>query len=148
MKFKTEIILGSKTATGFEVPAEVVESLGKGKKPPVVVTIGGYSYRSTVAVMGGKFMLPLNADNRQGAGVAAGDVVEAELKLDTEPREITVPDDLSAALAQEEAAAAFFAGLSYSNKNRIVYQIEQAKTGETRERRIRKAVEGLKEGKA
>lgn len=148
MKFKTEIILGSKTATGFEVPAEVVESLGKGKKPPVVVTIGGYSYRSTVAVMGGKFMLPLNADNRQGAGVAAGDVVEAELALDTEPREITVPGDLAAALAQEEAVAVFFAGLSYSNKNRIVYQIEQAKSPETRERRIRKAVEGLKEGKA
>ncbi|MFF2885810.1 YdeI/OmpD-associated family protein [Paenibacillus sp. NPDC057967] len=146
MRFKTEIILGSKTATGFEIPGEVVESLGKGKKPPVVVTIGGYSYRSTVAVMGGKFMLPLSAENRQGAGVAAGDQVEVELSLDTETREIVVPDDLAAALAQEEAAAAFFAGLSYSNKNRIVYQIGQAKTAETRERRIRKAVESLKEG--
>ncbi|WP_182914260.1 YdeI/OmpD-associated family protein [Paenibacillus sp. 1011MAR3C5] len=146
MKFKTEVILGGKTATGFEVPSEVVESLGKGKKPPVVVTISGYSYRSTVAVMGGKFMLPLNSDNRQQAGVAAGDIVEVELALDTEPREIVVPEDLAAALAQEETAAAFFAGLSYSNKNRIVYQIEQAKTAETRDRRIRKAVETLKEG--
>lgn len=148
MKFSTEIILGSKTATGFEVPREAVEALGTSKKPPVLVTIGGYTYRSTVAVMGGKYMVPLSAENRQGAGVAAGDQVEVELALDTEPREVSVPDDLAAALAKDEAAASFFAGLSYSNKRRIVLQIEQAKTAETRERRIRKAVESLKEGKA
>ncbi|REK75012.1 YdeI/OmpD-associated family protein [Paenibacillus paeoniae] len=147
MKFRTEIILGGKTATGFEVPREVVEAMGPTKKPRVVVKIGDYTYRSTVAVMDGKFMLPLSAENRQGAGVAAGDQVEVELTLDTEPREIVVPHDLAAALAQEEAAASFFAGLNYSNKNRIVYQIGQAKTAETRERRIHKAVESLKEGK-
>ncbi|OMF24548.1 hypothetical protein BK133_22595 [Paenibacillus sp. FSL H8-0548] len=148
MKFQTVIVLEGKTATGFEVPAEVVESLGSGKKPAVRVAIGDHTYRSTIATMGGKFMLPLSAENRQAAAVAAGDTVEVALELDTEPRAITVPEDFAEALGQEEAALKFFEGLSYSNKRRIVYNIDQAKTAETRQRRIQKAVDSLKEGKA
>lgn len=147
MNFKTTIILGSKTATGFEVPTDVVEALGVGKKPPVSITIGGHTYRSTVAVYGGKFMLPLSAENREAAGVAAGDEVEVSLALDSEPREVEVPEDLAASLAHDDAARSFFESLSYSNKRRIVLNITQAKTAETRARRIGKAIEGLREGK-
>ncbi|MFC5404556.1 YdeI/OmpD-associated family protein [Cohnella soli] len=147
MKFRTTIIPGGKTATGMEVPDEVVTSLGKGKKPPVSVTIGGHTYRSTVAVMGGKFMIPLSAENRLAAGVAAGDEVEVDIELDNEPRELTVPSDFSSELDLDPEAKQFFEGLSYSNRRRIVLSIEEAKTAETRQKRIVKAVSALREGK-
>lgn len=147
MKFQTRIELGGKTATGLEVPAETVEALGGGKKPLVYVTIGTHTYRSTVAVMGGRYMIPLSADNRQAAGVAAGDEVEVELRLDTDSREVKAPDDLAAALAEAPEARAFFEGLSNSNKGRIVLSVEGAKTEETRRKRIDKAVQALSEGK-
>jgi hypothetical protein len=146
-KFRTTIELGGKTATGMEVPAEVVEGLGKTKRPPVKVTLNGYTYRSTVAVMDGRYLLPVSAEVRQGAGVAAGDEVEVELELDTEERKVAVPPDMTQALEREAEARQFFEGLSYSNQRRIVMNIEQAKTAETRQRRIDKAVELLRQGK-
>jgi hypothetical protein len=79
MRFATTIERGGKTATGFAVPSEIVEGLASGKRPPVTVTIGGHTYRSTIAVMGGRFMIPLSAENRQAAGVAAGDKVEVDI---------------------------------------------------------------------
>jgi Bacteriocin-protection, YdeI or OmpD-Associated/Domain of unknown function (DUF1905) len=148
MKFRTKIELGGKTATGFEVPKEVVASLGSGKKPAVRITIGNYTYRSTVASMGGRFMIPLSAENRTSAGVAAGDEADVDIELDLEPREVTVPIDFSEALEREEDAKRFFDGLSYSNKRRIVLSIEDAKTAETRQKRIAKAVVSLSECKA
>lgn len=147
MKFRTTVILGGKTATGIPVPPEVVASLGSGKKPAVKVTINGYTYASTVAVMGGQFMLPLSAENRKGAGVSAGEEIEVELAPDNEPREVTVPPDFSEALDREPAARSFFDGLSYSNKRRFVLSIEDAKTAETRQRRISKSVQTLSEGR-
>ncbi|WP_459076907.1 DUF1905 domain-containing protein [Cohnella rhizosphaerae] len=108
MKFKATVELNGKTATGIEVPAEAVEALGSGKKPAVYATVAGYTYRSTVAAMGGRYMLPLSAEHRGAAGVAAGDEVEVSLMLDTDPREVKVPDDLAAALAGAPAARAFF----------------------------------------
>ena len=148
MKFRTTILLSGKTATGLVVPAEVVEALGAGKRPPVNVTIGGHTYRSTVAVMGGEYMLPLSAENREKAGVASGDEVEVDLELDTAPREVSVPPDLAQALKGEEEARRFFEGLSYSQKRRIVLGIDDAKTEATRQRRIEKAVSMLREGRA
>ncbi|MBY0009197.1 YdeI/OmpD-associated family protein [Paenibacillus typhae] len=145
MKFRTTVILGGKTATGIPVPPEVVASLGSGKKPAVKVTINGYTYASTVAVMGGQFMLPLSAENRKGAGVSAGEEIEVELAPDNEPREVAVPSDFSEALDREPAARSFFDGLSYSNKRRFVLSIEDAKTAETRQRRISKSVQTLSE---
>jgi hypothetical protein len=145
MRFKTTVELAGKTATGFEVPAEVVESLGSGKKPAVTLTIRDFSYRSTVASMGGRFMIPLSAENRNGAGVAAGDEIEVDIELDAEPRELVVPDDLLTALEAEAAAKTYFNHLSYSNKRRIVLNIEGAKTAETRQRRVEKAIVSLKE---
>jgi hypothetical protein len=147
MKFRAVIVLGGKTATGFRVPEEVVEKLGASKKPPVKVTISDYTYRSTVASMGGQFMIPLSAENRKGANVEAGDEVDVDIELDTEPREITVPADFSDALDRDAEARRFFDGLSYSNKGRFVLSIESAKTAETRQRRIDKAVSTLKEGR-
>jgi hypothetical protein len=147
MRFRASIELAGKTATGIEVPAAVVAKLGSSKKPAVSVTIKGYTYRSTVASMGGRFMLPVSAEVREAAGVAARDKVDVDVELDTAPREVTVPADFSRALTREPAAKRFFAGLSFSNKQRIVISIEAAKTPETRERRIRKAVASLREGR-
>jgi hypothetical protein len=148
MKFRTRIELGGKTATGFAVPDEVVEELGRGKRPPVVVRIGPHIYRSTVAVMDGRFMVPLSAENREAAGVAAGDEPEVELELDTAPRLVEVPDDFAAALDADPAARQTFDGLSNSNRKWHVLQVTGAKSDETRARRIAKSVATLREGRA
>ncbi len=147
MRFRAVLQLGGKTATGIQVPDEVVASLGPGKRPAVRVTINGYTYPSTVAVMGGTFMLPVSAEVRAHAGVAAGDEVDVDLDLDTAPREVTVPADVTDALDRDPDAKGFFDGLSYSNKRRIVLSIEDAKTPETRQRRIDKAISALREGR-
>jgi len=147
MRFRAVILLGGKTATGIRVPREVVERLGPSKRPAVLVTVGSHTYRSTVAVMDGEFMLPVSAEVREHAGVAAGDEVDVELELDTAPREVTLPDDLARALADDREARRFYDGLSYSNQRRHVLAVEGAKTPETRERRIAKAVEMLREGR-
>ncbi|MGY1803151.1 YdeI/OmpD-associated family protein [Blastococcus sp. SYSU D00922] len=144
MEFRTTVELGGKTATGLEVPAEVVDALGAGRKPPVVVRIGGHSYRSTVAVMGGRYLLPLSAENRTAAGVSAGDEVDVDVELDTSPREVAVPADLAEALDGDAAARAAFDALSYSHRRRHVIAIEDAKTPETRQRRVTKALEMLR----
>ena len=148
MRVRVTLERSGKTATGFEVPAEVVEGFGAGKRPPVRVTINGHTYRSTVASMDGRFMVGVSAENREQAGVAGGDVIDVELELDPAPREAVVPDDLAAALDAEPAARATFDGLSFSMKRFHVDSVEGAKTQETRERRIAKAVETLRQGKA
>jgi hypothetical protein len=147
MKFRAVILLSGKSATGIRVPEEVVAGLGSSKRPSVQVTIGGYTYRSTVASMGGHFMIPVSAEHRAGAGVAAGDEVEVNLELDTEAREIVVPADFSDMLERHAEAKHFFNGLSYSNKRRIVTPIMEAKTADTRQRRIEKALNMLIEGR-
>ena len=147
MTFQTTLLAAGKTATGIEVPANVVESLGPSKKPAVKVIINGYEYRSTVAVMGGKFMVPVSAEHRAGAKIAAGDEVNVGLELDTVPRVLEIPQDFTLALEAEAAAKTFFEALSYSNKRRFVLGINEAKSVETRARRIAKSVEALREGK-
>ena len=147
MKFQATLQLNGKTATGIEVPPEIVEALSSGKRPAVTVTIGSYSYRSTVAPMGGKFYLPVSAEHRTAAGIAAGDAIAVELALDTAPREVEIPDDFATALAGDAAAKGFFDSLSYSDRRRHVLAIAEAKTPETRQRRIVKAMELLRAGK-
>jgi len=147
MRFHTTILQGDKTATGIRIPDEVVESLGAGKRPPIKVTIHGYTYRSTVAVMGGAYMVGVNADNREAAGVAGGDEVDVDIELDTEPRLVSVPADFAAALDAEPEARRTFDKLSNSNKGWHTLQIEGAKTDETRQRRIAKSVAALREGR-
>jgi hypothetical protein len=143
MRFATTIELGGKTATGFAVPDDVVEALAAGKRPPVRVTIGGHTYRSTVAVMGGRYLVPLSAENREAAGVAAGEGVTVDIELDTEERVLEVPDDLARAIAADGTAQAFWDTLSYSRRRRIVLAVDGAKTDETRARRIAKSVTDL-----
>ena len=147
MRFRATILLGGKTATGIRVPPEVVASLGPSKRPPVRVTIRGHTYRSTVASMGGEFMLGVSAEVRERAGVAAGDEVDVDIELDAEPREVTVPPDFADALDSDLEARRFFDGLSYSQKLRHVLSIEGAKTAETRHRCIAKAISTLREGR-
>jgi len=148
MRFRATLQLAGKTATGFRVPDEIVARLGKSKRPPVRVTINGHTYRSTVAVMGGEYLVGVSAENRQRAGVAAGDEVEVQLELDTAPREVTVPGDFANALDGDADARRFFEGLSYSQKQWFVVGIEDAKTAKTRQRRIAKAIARLREGRA
>lgn len=143
MDFTATVELGGKTATGICVPAEVVSALGSGKRPAVRVTVGPHTYRTTVASMGGRFMVPLSAENRSAAGVAAGDEVNVGIELDPEPREVLLPDDLAAALAADVPLRQRFDGLSYTARREIVTGVEQAKTPETRSRRIGKAVATL-----
>ena len=147
MRFRTTLQSSGKTATGFTIPAEVVDALGSGKRPPVTVTINGYSYRNTVAVMGGEYMIGVSAEHRAGAGVAAGDEIEVDLELDTAPREVEVPHDYAAALDGEPKARQMFDSLSYSNQRWHVLQVTGAKTDETRQRRIAKSVDTLKAGR-
>ena len=147
MRFRALLESNGKTATGIRVPAEVVASLGSSKRPAVRVTLKGYTYRSSVAVMGDEFLLGVSADVRANAGVAAGDELDIDIELDTEPREVSVPADLTQALSGDEAAQQFFDGLSYTNKLRYVLQIEGAKTAETRRRRIATTVIALREGR-
>jgi hypothetical protein len=146
MRFGTTVEAAGKTATGLPVPADVVEALAAGKRPAVRVTVGGHTYRSTVAPRGGRFLVPLSGENRAAAGVAAGDAVEVELVVDTEPREVAVPADLAAALADDEPARAAFERLAYSHQLRHVLAVEGAKAAETRQRRIDKTLEMLREG--
>jgi hypothetical protein len=148
VRFRATIEQGGKTATGIQVPEEVIQALGSGKRPAVTVTINGYTYRSTVAVLGGRYMVGVSAEHRAGAGVAGGEVVEVDVDLDTAPRAVDVPADFAAALAAEPEARRTFDGLSYSNKSWHVLQVEGAKTDETRQRRITKSVDTLKQGRA
>jgi hypothetical protein len=147
MRFRTTILGTGKTTAGIEVPEEVVQALGAGRRPPVRVTINGYTYRNTVAVMGGVYMIGVSNEHRTASGLAAGDVVDIDLELDTAPREVSVPADLDAALDAEPAARATFEKLSYSNKSWHTLQVAGAKSDETRQRRIAKSIEALRAGR-
>ena len=139
-RFKTTVHQAEgMNATGMEVPAKTVEALGQGKKPKVTVTINGYAYRSTVAVYGGRFFVPLAGEHREAAGVKAGQKIEVGLELDTAVREIAVPKDLAAAL-KKAGVRPVFDGLAYTHRKEHVRAIEEAKAPETRARRVEKAV--------
>jgi hypothetical protein len=147
MRFRTVILRGDKTATGIRVPDDVVAALGAGKRPKVTVTINGYTYRSSIAVIGGDYMVGISAENRAGAGVAGGDEIDVDIELDTVPRVVAVPPDFAAALDAEPAARRTFDALSYSNQSWHVYQVDAARSAETRQRRIAKSVDALREGR-
>jgi hypothetical protein len=145
VEFRATVVLGGKTATGIQVPDDVVEELGAGKRPAVVVTVGGHTYRTTVAPMGGAYWIPLAAEHREAAGVQAEQEVDVEIALDSAPRVVELPDDLSAAL--DDSARSAFDGLAPSHKKEWVRWVTEAKKPETRAARIEKTVEGLKAGK-
>jgi hypothetical protein len=147
MKYHTTIRSDGNN-TGIDVPPEILEALSAGKKPPVRVTLNGYTYRNTVATVSGRYVISLSKEHRTAAGVAGGDSLDVEVKVDTTPREVEVPEDFQAALDADPAAKQFFEGLSYSNKSRNVLAVTGAKSADTRARRIEKAIENFREGKA
>lgn len=138
--FKTAIQKAEeKNAMGIVVPEAIIETLASGKKPKVSVTLKGYTYRSTVAVMGGQFMLPLAKEHREKAGITDGEKLEITLELDNAPREVDIPKDLASAL-KKAGLTKDFAALAYTHRKEHVRSIEEAKAPETRQRRIEKAV--------
>ena len=145
MRFESTVELGGKTATGIPIPDAVIEALGSSKRPPVTITINGHTYRTTAVRMGGQFYVPLNAENRAAAGVAAGEDITVDIEPDTAPREVTVPDDLAAAMDDDARAA--YDGLSFTHRKEWVRWVEEAKKPETRATRIEKTVAGLREGR-
>lgn len=147
MNFEAELELAGKTATGISVPPEVVESLNAGKRVPVVVTIKKHSYRTTIAPYNGRYMIPVSAENREAAGIAAGERIKVGLAVDTAPREVTVPEDLAKAMKKSRAASDFFASLSFSHQREYVNWIDSAKKEETRTARVVKSIELLEAGK-
>ena len=147
-RFRTSLLAAGKTATGIEVPPEVIKQLGAGQRPAVLVTIGSYTYRSTVGVMGGRSLIPVSADHRRQAGIAAGDDIDVALELDTAPRHVELPADLAEALGQDDAARRFFEELTASQQKWHVQQVESAKTPETRQRRVGKSMEMLRQRQA
>jgi hypothetical protein len=142
MKFEATVEATGKNTTGIEVPADVVTALGGGRRPPVAATINAHTYRTTLGVMGGRQLLSVSAEIRAAAGVRAGDRVEVELTLDDTPRTVELPADLAAVL--DPALRQAFDALSYSRQQRLVQPIDQAKTAETRQRRIDKARDELR----
>jgi hypothetical protein len=147
MRLRTIVRQTGKNTTGIEVPGEVLEALGSGKRAPVTVSINGYTYRTTLGTMDGVSMISVSAEHRAAAGVGGGDEVDLQIELDTGPREVTLPDDFRAALDAEPEASRTFDKLSNSNKGWHVSQVTGAKTEETRQRRIAKSIATLKEGR-
>ena len=133
--------------TGIVVPDEIIERLGAGRRPPVVVNVNGYEYRNTVGVMGGKHMISISAAIRKETGLKGGDPITVRLSVATSPRDVEVPADFAAALASDSVAADFFAHLSNSLQRYHVDNVNGAKTDETRQRRIAKAISLFRAGK-
>ncbi len=146
--FEGIVRLAGKTATGIDVPEEVVAALGGGRQPLVHVRLGRHAYRSRLGVRGGVHKLPVSAEHRAAAGVAAGDRVAVTLALDTEPREVAVPEELAAVLEGDPGAGRALAALSPSRRRALVDPITQARTPETRARRAEKALATLREAGA
>jgi Bacteriocin-protection, YdeI or OmpD-Associated/Domain of unknown function (DUF1905) len=144
--FRTTLFAAGGNNVAIVVPPEVVAAFGRGKRVPVVVTVDdGYSYRNTIATMGGRFLLSFNAETRRATGRGAGDEVDVRLDVDDEPRVVAVPDDLALVLADDVAARAAWERLSYSRQREHVESITGAKTPETRARRVAKVVSTLRD---
>src|SRR5215813_6249822 len=129
---------------GLEVPQEVIEALGGGKRPPVRITLNGHSWRSRVAIMRGRYLLGLSNANREAARVAIGDEVEVQVELDEEPRVLREPEDFARALDADPAARAAYDRLAHTHKREHILAIESAKRPDTRERRIQEALQMLR----
>ncbi len=126
-----------------------VAAVGEGaKRFPVAATVNGCTWRTSVSRMGGEFVVGVSKEVRQGAGVQAGDEVEVIIELDTAPREVEVPEALAAALAADARAKTSFDGMAFTHRKEYARWIAEAKSDETRQRRVRQALEMLRAGKA
>jgi len=140
-------VTASGNNTGIVVPDEVIERLGVGKRPAVVVNVNGYEYRNTVGVMGGKFLLSISSAVRKETGLKGGDAIHVVLSVASGPRDVDMPADLQAALEAEPRLAEFFATLSNSVQRYHVDNVNAAKGADTRKRRIEKSIALFREGK-
>jgi Bacteriocin-protection, YdeI or OmpD-Associated/Domain of unknown function (DUF1905) len=148
MRFRAELESSGRTTAGFEVPGEVVEHLGGGGHPKVSVTVGDFTFRTSIAKMGGRFLLGVSNERRAESGIEPGQVYDVDVVLDTAPREVEVPDDLATALAADAQATKFWDTLSHSKQSWHVHQVTSAKKAETRAARVAKSVTMLHDGRA
>ena len=142
MKFRATLI-PSGNATAVEVPAAVTQALGGEARPAIAITINDHTWRSRVALMRGQVLIGISAAHREAAGIAEGDEIEVDVALDTAPREVEEPGDLTAALDASPLARAAFDKLAFGLKGKHVRDIQSAKSDEVRARRIAKLVETL-----
>ena len=140
MEFTTQLEATGGTTTGFVVPDEVVEALGGGRRPKVAATVAGHTWRTSIAAMGGRFLLGASATVREAAGIAAGETHTVTVVLDDAPRTVEVPEDLAAALAADADAARAWEALTYSAQRRHAEAVVAAKKPETRARRVEAVV--------
>ncbi|GAA2730874.1 hypothetical protein GCM10009867_03240 [Pedococcus aerophilus] len=144
MRFTAELQQTGGTTTGFEVPQEVVDALGGGRRPKVTVTVNGVTYRGSIAPMGGRSWVGVSAENRGLTGTTGGRTYDVDLELDTAPRVVEVPAELAKALADDPDATSAWARLSYSHQRQHALAIEGAKAAETRARRVEKTLAALR----
>lgn len=147
MRFHTTLQRFGESNTGIEVPEEVLAGLGRGRRVKVVATVNGYTYRTSIAPAMGKILMPFSSEHRKATGLTGGEAIDVDVVPDDAPRELAMPDDLAAAVADDPGAEAFFAGLSFTNQRLYVEWIESAKKAETRTARVAKAAEMLRERK-
>jgi hypothetical protein len=147
MKLRAKVI-PSGNASAVEIPTDVVKSLDSGPRPLIAVTVNGHMWRSRVALMRGQYLVGISAANRAASGIAEGDVVEVDLRLDTELRVVPEPPDLAKALNDDPEARAAFDRLPYGLKRKDVATIEEAKSSEVRQRRIAKLVARMRSDRA
>jgi Domain of unknown function (DUF1905)/Bacteriocin-protection, YdeI or OmpD-Associated len=144
MRLRLELVGHGGNTAGFEIPDEVVEELGGGRRPKVVVTVGTHTWRSSIANMGGTFMLGVSMANRAAAGVSAGETLDVDIELDTAPRTVDVPDDLAAALERDASARAAWDSWPFTRQNEAARSLTEAKKPDTRARRLEKVLAELR----
>jgi hypothetical protein len=148
MEYRGELEQTGGNTTGFRIPDEFVAGLGGGGRPKVVVRVGEFEFRSSIARMGGEYWLGVSAERRAAGGLEGGHVYDLGIELDAAPRTVEVPEDLAAALAAEPEVKAFWESISFSNQRWHAEQLTSAKTAETRARRLAKSLDLLRAGKA
>jgi hypothetical protein len=142
--FRTTLWAAGGNNVGIVVPEDVVLGFGRGKRVPVEVTVdGGHTYRTTIASMGGRYLVSFNAATRAATGRGAGDEVEVRLRVDDAPRTVEVPPALAAALADDPAATVAWGALSPSRQRAHAESVAGARTDETRARRVEKVLAAL-----
>jgi hypothetical protein len=143
VKFRAKVI-PSGNATAVEVPTDVINALDSGHRPLIAVTVKGHTWRTRVALMRGKYLVGLSAATRAASDIGKGDIVDVELKLDTAPRTVPEPGDLAKALNAHAEVRTRFNRLPYGLRRKEVASVEDAKSPETRQRRIIKLVERMR----
>ena len=144
MRLRLELESTGGNTAGFRIPDEVVDELGGGRRPKVVVTVGPHTWRSSIASMGGEFWLGVSKANREAAGVTAGQTLDLVVELDTDARTVDVPEDLATELDRDAGAREAWARWSYTRQNEAARLLSEAKQPESRARRLAKVLAELR----